>query len=249
MATHTERCNSTGVTSTPLTLTVLPPPPPTATISIKPSTVVPLGQNFTVAWSSTNAGSCAQTGSAVDLPGEAWGFDNATTGSFTDNLSESGQYTLIISCTSIDPNQATTASAQVTLTVGITALTLTANPSSVGKGGSFTLTWSSTGATGAESCSASGGGADGSSWSGALRTSGSLTQVATTPGTFTYSIMCSEGGLQYSAEATVTVAAGGGGGGSGHGGGGAFGLLELAVLAGMRSLRRRARGAWPPSPR
>jgi hypothetical protein len=139
--------------------------------------------------------------------------------------------------------------------VGITALTLTANPSSVDKGGSFTLTWSSTGATGAENCGASGGGADGSDWSGALSPAGSVTQMATTPGTFTYSIGCSEGGVQYSAEATVTVAAGAGGGGggggsgSGHGGGGAIGLLELALLAGIRSLRRRAGYAPPLSPR
>jgi lysyl endopeptidase len=246
-----------NVTSTPMIVTVQPSPPPTATISINPSTVVPLGQNFTVAWSSTNAASCAESGSGVGLPGEAWGINNAPTGSFTDNLSESNQFTLIISCISIDPNQAATATAQVSLTVGITALTLTANPSSVDDGGSFTLTWSSKGATGAENCAASGGGADGSHWSGALSTSGSLKEVATTPGTFTYTIACAEGGVQYSADATVTVAAGAGGGGSGgsggsgsgHGGGGAIGLLELALLAGTRGLCRRGCSPWPPSPR
>jgi hypothetical protein len=248
-----------AVTSAPMTVTVQPPPPPTATIAINPSPV-PLNQNFTVTWSSTYASSCVEGGSAVGLGGEVWGLNNATAGSFTDNLFESRQWTFTITCNSIDPSQTTTASAQAILNVGITSLALTASPSTVKSGASFTLAWSSTGATGAESCAASGGGADGSNWSGALGTSGSQTKVATTAGTFIYTIVCTEGGVPYSTDASVTVTAssggggggagaGGGGGGSGGGGGGAIGFLELAFLAGMRGFALRTRKARPLSPR
>jgi len=241
-------CSGVGaatVTSVPMTVTILPPPPPTATLSLNPSTVAP-GQNFTISWSSTNALDCAETGGA---PGSIWGaagsnnFGDPPTGSGISSANELGVFTFGITCKSIDPNQGA-ASASATLTVSAPTVTLTANAISLTQGQSLTLTWASTLTTG---CVASGGGANGTQWTGSLETSGTVTQSATTLGTFTYTITCTgTGGQQVQAYAGVTVTAasgggGGGGGGGGHGGGGGLGLLELGSLAALAGLRRLPR--------
>ena len=233
----------TRVTSTPVTLTVLPPPPPTATISINPTSVV-VGQNFTISYSSTNTLNCAETGG---IPGFDWGgtgvvYNEPPSGTVTGSTNQPGQYTFGISCQSIDPNQGT-ASAQAQFSVGALTATLNASPASVTVGSTLTLTWSSVNAT---SCNASGGGANGTAWSGSLATSGSATQTATTTGTFTYEITCLNGSQSATARQTVTVSAAPGGGSnvggageaSGHGGG-ALGLPELALLAMLRIVRSR----------
>jgi hypothetical protein len=245
---------NTRVTSAPLMLTVLPPPPPTATLSITPASVG-LGQNFVISWSSSNALSCAETGEPPQ--GVNWGsggvvFNEPPSGTFLGSTNVAGQYTFGITCQSIDPNQGT-ASAQATLTVvGLTA-TLTANVTSLETGGSLTLSWSSTGAM---SCTASGGGANGGPWSGSLDTSGTVTQIPTTTGTFTYTLVCSGNGVTTAPQqVTVTVTAPGSGGSSSGGGGGAIGVLELAllgVLLGWRALGpsatagRRLAARFPP---
>jgi hypothetical protein len=240
----------TLVTSTPVTLTVLPPPPPTVTISINPTSVV-VGQNFTISYSSTNALNCAETGG---IPGFAWGgtavvYNEPPSATLTGSTTQAGQYTFAISCNSIDPNQGT-ASAQAQLTVGALTATLSASPASVTVGSALTLTWSSVNAT---SCNASGGGANGTAWTGSLATSGSATQTATTSGTFTYEITCLNGNQSISEQQTVTVSAATGGGsnaggaGGGSHGGGALGLPELALLAMLRIVRSRIRGCrWFP---
>jgi hypothetical protein len=230
----------------PLTLTVSPPPPPAESLAFTPGSTVVVEEPFTISWSSTNAQSCNQTGA---IPGEnMWGGPQGMgkpPSGHVDVLSASaGQFTLGLICQSIDPNTAST-STSVTLNVVNLTATLTATPTSVTSGSSFTLDWSSTGATG---CSASGGGANGSPWSGSLGTSGSVTQTATTTGSFTYMINCALGNEVAMGQAAVTVSApaGGGGGGGGHGGGGALGFLEvgaLAALLGLRAIRRRQRPA------
>lgn len=237
-----------SATSPQVVLTVLPPPPPTAQISFGPATVLE-EQNFTISWSSTNALDCAETGGAS---GSIWGaagsnnFGDPPTGTAVSSVNEPGKFTFGITCKSIDPNQGT-ASAQATLTVDAPSATLTATPTSLTSGAMLTLTWTSTGAS---SCTASGGGANGVPWSGTLVPSGSTTQSASVDGTFTYKITC---GLQAQAQAMVTVTApssssNGSASVSSHGGGGgAIGVLELALLAALRGLRRRVSPRWAVS--
>ncbi len=237
--TLTVTCTAFGlgssVTSTPLTLTVTPAPAPTAAITLTPAAVVS-GETFTVAWTSVNAGYCARAGG---LPGDAW-IDptGPAAGSITDT-GAAGTFEFTLSCYSIDAANPQPVTVRQSITIEALAANLAASPSAVNVGDSFTLTWST---TGAGSCTASGGGADGSPWSGTVDTSGSLTQKATTAGTFTYSLQCTGGGQTTSGQATVKVTAPASGGGGG--GGGDLGLAEVAALALWAvSRRRRARGA------
>jgi plastocyanin len=230
--------NGLKVTSNPVTLTVNPAPAPAASISLTPTTVLS-GQAFTISWTSTNTTGCTQTGG---ISGGVWGgAAQPPTGSVTQLQAPAGDFTFNLSCQSVDPSQSP-ATAQAEL--NIQSLTATLSPASVSvtTGSSFTLTWSSTAAT---SCTASGGGANGASWSGAVNTSGTLTQTATTAGTYTYTLVCGADGMEVNQDAVITVTAastGGTSGGSsssgGHGGGGSVGWLELALLALTPWLRR-----------
>jgi hypothetical protein len=219
-----------------VTLMVQPPPPPAVAITFNPTSVA-AGQSFNISWSATNAANCTMTGG---IPGGYWGGSVQTyppTGT-TSESGPAGTYTFGMSCTSIDP-ASPSASTQANLTISPLTASLTASPTSVTSGESFTLTWSSVGAAG---CTASGGGVNGPQWSGMLAPSGSATLTASAAGSFTYTISCAAGSASASSQATVTVSAsagGGGGGGSGHGGGGGLGLLELGSLAALLGLRGR----------
>ena len=250
------------VASAPMTLTVNPAPAPTAAISFNPAGVV-AGQSFTVSWTSANTLNCTQSGG---IPNGAWGGPlpsaQPPTGSVTEQA-QAGTFTFTLTCTSIDPSQQPVTT-QANLSIQALTVTLSPQNVSVNVGDSFTLTWSSTAAT---SCTASGGGANGTSWSGAVSTSGTLTQTATTAGNYTYSIMCSAGNQATGQATSVTVSApsgsssggsssggsssggsssGGNAGGStgSHGGGGGLGMLELALLAVLTAASRRL-----PTPR
>lgn len=239
------------VSSTPMTLTVAPVATATAAISFNPSTVL-AGQSFTISWTSASTSSCTQSGG---IPGGDWGLGvtpQPPAGSVTEEA-VAGSFTFGLTCESLDPNQPP-ATTQATLNIQALAETFTPANTSVTVGDSFTLNWSSTAAT---SCTASGGGANGSSWSGPVNTSGSLTQTATTAGTYTYTLRCDASNQEVMQEAVVTVspASSGGTGGGGSlgshgGGGGSMDWLELAVLAtlnlaGMRSRVSRRRLGLP----
>ena len=230
--------NSFSATSAPMTLTVLPAPPPTATISINPTTAIS-GVPFTVSWTSNGASSCTKTGG---IPAN-WGGPTDPAGTVILNAGP-GQITFGLTCQSIDPKQVSV-STQATVTIESLTATLTPSTQSVTVGSSFALSWSSTTAT---SCVVSGGGADGTPWTGTLGASGSVTQTATTVGTFTYGLNCAFENFSALQSATVTVSAqtttssggsGSSGGtgstssGGGHGGGGSIGWLDLLVLAGL----------------
>jgi lysyl endopeptidase len=226
-----------SVTFPPMTLTVLPPAPPTAAITFNPGSVL-AGQSFTAAWSSTNAADCTLTGG---IPGGLWGETQTSppTGYDTET-GVAGQYTFGLSCSSIDPSTAP-AVTQAVLTIVALSATLTASATSVTNGDSFTLTWSSSGATG---CTTSGGGANGTPWTGPVGPSGTQTQTATTNGTFTYSLVCSGGNESTTPQqATIKVSALSSGTGAsnsavGGGGGGAMSALEVALLAALLALSR-----------
>jgi hypothetical protein len=238
--------NPTFVTSTPITLTVLPPPAPTETLSINPNPVIE-GNTFTVTWTTTNATYCEGTG---DFPGAGWNTNGAfalsSPGVFTyvpGGPSQLGQFTFGITCESIDPSAVSPTSTQAQLTVQALTSTLQASTSNVTVGNSFTLTWSSLGAIG---CTASGGGANGSPWSGALATSGATTQTATQTGTFTYILTCDapyDGATAPPQQVVINVSAASSSSssGGGHsGGGGSIEPIELLLLVGLSAVRRRA---------
>ena len=231
-----------SATSAPITITVLPPPAPTAAISVSPSTVT-TEQPFTITWSSTNASGCVQSGgNALDTPFVGGGGPGSDSGSGVDTSRITGTFTLSVTCQSIDPNQGTV-TASTTLTVALPVATISASPGTIAIGSSFTVTWSSTDATG---CTASGGGADGTAWQGTLANSGSVTQKATTSGTFKYRVTCLNGVVQGSpAETAVTVSPSVTTGGGSGGGGGAFGAGELGVLGIFLALQRRRGHAGP----
>ncbi|HEY2808097.1 MAG TPA: putative Ig domain-containing protein [Steroidobacteraceae bacterium] len=118
------------------------------------------------------------------------------------------------------------------------------SPTTVAVGDLYTLTWKASAA--AVDCSASGGGADGSAWSGSLAASGQQTYKATQAGTFVFTMSCdsAQGIVQGQITLTVTSASSGGGGiggTAGGGGGGALGLeLGGLLLVAQRRARRRA---------
>ncbi|HEY6823046.1 MAG TPA: hypothetical protein VI195_01295, partial [Steroidobacteraceae bacterium] len=103
--------------------------------------------------------------------------------------------------------------------------------STVHVGSSTSLTWAAYNVT---SCNASG------SWSGAQKTSGSLTITPTAVGTDNYTLTCTNahGSAQKTATLTVQAASSGGGGG----GLDAATLIALLALGCTRALRPRVRG-------
>jgi subtilisin family serine protease len=108
--------------------------------------------------------------------------------------------------------------------------TLTLASSTISAGASTTLTWSSINTTG---CTAS------NSWTGAQHSSGSMTVMQASAGTYTYTLACvNAAGTSASATATLMVQAAGGSGGGG--GLDPLALLALAALALRRGLLVRA---------
>jgi len=189
--------------------------------------------------SSTNAISCTGSG-GVETASEAWG-PNAPSGTQTFTPPAPGTYTFDLSCGSADgslPNATAQASVTVLGSTQAPTVNVTINPTAVTLGGRFTVTWSSTNAV---SCIASGGGADGSAWSGILATAGSVTIEATTLGTFTYGVQCTGTNQQIAqANSTVTVSNPSSPGTSkSGGGGGALDALLLAMLASISAVRGR----------
>jgi len=238
-----------SVTSSSTTVTVNPPAPPTASITVTPTTAM-IAQQFTVTWSSTNTSGCTATGS-LNQPGFLWLGQVGSSGSESGYANGAGQFTVGISCPSLDTTQAA-ATAQASITIASPpgpAVNISSNSTSVNPGQSFTLTWSASNAT---ACTASGGGATGSPWTGSEPTSGTLTQDPTTTGQFTYTLTCTEGSLtaDTSVEVSVVAQSTASGSGSSHSGGGSESVLDLGVafaslLArwGRRRLRRPSRWA------
>jgi hypothetical protein len=104
------------------------------------------------------------------------------------------------------------------------APTISLSSSSIAVGSSTTLTWSS---INADSCTASG------SWSGTQASSGSQSFTASTVGTYTYTLTCSNsvGSAQNSVMLTATAATTSSGSSTSGGGGGSFDMVTLFLLA------------------
>jgi len=235
------------VTSAPVTITVLTPPPATATMSVTPQNAT-VGQSIVVSWNSTYAPTCLGTGTAP--PDWNWvSLDSALgpSGSFTVVASAAivGQWKFGVNCGSL-VSSLPPATAQSTLTVspaGPTTAAISVSPTSGPVGQLFNVSWSSKNAAG---CTAGGGGADGTTWSGPLPANGAEGIVSTTVGAFSYTVTCTEGNQSAEASATMNVSNASSpsgtesqSGGKG-GGGGAASPLEILALAGVWWLRRRS---------
>jgi hypothetical protein len=173
----------TGDTAAPTSTTAAAP-----VISLTPSqSTVALGRSVTLQWDAKNAQNCMASG--------GWSGNQPTSGSqSTPALTATTTYTLTCSSGGGSASQ----SATVDVSANSPTVSLSARPTNVASGGTSTLTWSSTNATG---CTASGG------WSGSMSTSGSqsIESISTTK---TYTLLCSGTGGSASETATVAVTSG-----------------------------------------
>ncbi len=159
---------------------------PAVQISANP-TAVTSGQTSTLTWNATNATSCSASG--------GWAGNKPLSGSET-TAAITATTTFTLTCTNASGSSSSGAIVTLQTTTPAPTLTFSANPTSVNSGGSSTLTWSSTNATG---CTASGG------WSGSRQTSGSQ-QITNITATTTYTLVCAgAGGNSPTRNATVTV--------------------------------------------
>jgi len=166
--TYAITCNGDGGSaSDSVTVTVNAPPAPVPTVNLSASpAAIDQGQSSTLSWSSTDATSCTA------------GWTTSTATSSSESVSPGVTTTYTISCNGDG------GSASDSVTVVVTqppvssepTVNLTASPSSVSRGSTITLSWSSTDAA---SCSASG------DWSGAKPVTGSASVVINDPVTFT----------------------------------------------------------------
>jgi peptidoglycan/xylan/chitin deacetylase (PgdA/CDA1 family) len=166
--------------------TTPPPAAPTLTFSASPTTVN-AGATSTLTWSSTNAMSCTAS--------NGWTGGKATSGSQLVNPTATTTYAL--DCSGAGGTVHKEASVNVKVATpppGAPTLTFTASPTTINKGQSSTLTWSTTNAT---SCTASNG------WTGSKAASG--TQAVSPTATTTYALSCSGAGGTVSKSAVVNV--------------------------------------------
>jgi hypothetical protein len=171
--------------------TTPPPPAPTVSLSANPTSVAS-GGTSTLTWSSTDATGCTAGG--------AWSGAKGVSGSEqTTALSATSTFTL--SCSGAGGTASQSKTVTVTTSTPAPTVSLSANPTSVASGGTSTLSWSSTNATG---CTASG------AWSGAKAMSGSE-QTAALSATSTFTLSCTGASGTASQSKTVTVSTSSGG--------------------------------------
>jgi hypothetical protein len=208
----------------------IPPVAPTLTLA---ATSVAVGKSTTLTWSSATATSCTASGS--------WSGTLAATGSQTITPAVVGTETFTLVCSNLGgPSPAVSMSLDATAAViKPPAPTLTLGATSIPAQTSTTITWSSAGAS---SCTASGNAnANQSGWSGVQAASATFTITPLTPGSYVYSLTCSNAaGTSPTSSATLTVTAAVNTGSTG--GYGELDPASLLVLAGCVVLLRRRRG-------
>jgi hypothetical protein len=161
-------------------------PVPVVSLSVSASNILE-GQSIRLSWTSTNAISCSASGN--------WGGVRNTTGSAFVSPAVSSTYNIICN------GDGGSAGDSVTVTVNkipvpppVPVVNLSVSSSSIEKGQSVTLNWSS---TDANSCNASGG------WGGARNTVGTSTQMPAV--TTTYILNCNGDGGTANDSVTVIV--------------------------------------------
>lgn len=187
-ATYTLTCTGAGGSANAsAAVTVAAPAAPAVTLTANPTTITQ-GASTTLTWSSNNATACTASG--------GWSGTQATSGTAKETPTAAGSASYALTCTGAGGNA--TASATVTVNAPAPTVTLAVSPASIVAGGSATLTWSSTNATG---CTASG------AWSGAEAASGTAAAAPAGVGSYTYTLTCSGAGGNGSGAATLTVTA------------------------------------------
>jgi hypothetical protein len=169
-----------------VTIAVNPPPPPAPTVSLAAEPLsVDYDGSTTLTWTSTAADECVASGN--------WKGIKATSGTkIKKSLTDTSTFTLTCNGTGGSASQS------VTVTVGaapLPAVSLRADPTTVGVNGYSTLTWSSTSAA---SCLA------GNAWAGEKPTSGSE-DVGPLAQTSTFTLTCTGPGGSANRPVTVTV--------------------------------------------
>jgi len=226
---------------------------PYATLSVSSNSIV-IGQTLTVTYKS-NMSNCGLLLNPVGT--EPFGLvsltrtggDSDGTQSYSGNGVGAAQFTFF--CDGANSNSPVVNATPQTVTVQQGITVSVSAPANAVTGTSFTLSWQTTGAT---SCSASGGGADGTSWSGNVSLpSGQKNITPTVTGNFTYALNCigPNPNDTLTAQATINVTAAaaapppaGGSSSGGGGGGGAFDGLALGILALAKVLGGYRRRRW-----
>lgn len=223
--------------------------PAYATLTVS-SNEIAIGQTVTASYKSNIAG-CILGQSAV--PGQDQGiFETTVAGGESEGTrtyvgGNVGASQLTLDCGAQGSTPTIVSATPQTVTVVANVESAISAPASATIGTPFTLSWQ---ISNASSCSAAGGGADGTQWTGSVApTAGQLNITPTVAGTFTYTLTCvghlSTDTQTVQAVVTVTAAAssppppsGGGSGNSSSGsssgsksGGGAFDELTIGVLA------------------
>lgn len=163
--------------------------PAGVTLSASPDSIV-TGDSSTLTWTSTDATTCTASG--------AWSGAKGTSGSVGSGPLTAASNVFTLTCDGAGGSGSASVTVSVAAPVAPT-VTLGANPANVASGGSSTLTWSSTGASG---CTASG------AWSGSRATSGTASTGALTAASNMFNLSCAGAGGTAQQSVTVTVAAG-----------------------------------------
>ncbi len=171
-----------GSVSGTTTVTVTPAPTPTLSLTVNPASIL-VGTSSLISWSSTNTTACTAS--------DGWSGSKDTSGSMVVTPATTTTYTL--TCTgaggSVSESETVTVSPHPMPTVD-----LTANPTTITRGGTTTLSWASTQAT---TCTGSG------AWSGAVPLNSSIAASPAT--TSTYTLTCSGLGGEAADSVVVTV--------------------------------------------
>ena len=171
------------------------PNPPVVSLSVSPNSVYK-DSSSTITWSSTN------TPTSCTASGDWTGAKNASGTMSTGALSTVKTYTYTLTCSNAGGSGSATTSVSVSSGVVVSkpVVAISLSPTTIGTGGSTTISWSAT--NNPTSCTASG------SWGGAKSASGSQNSgIVTTAGLYTYTLACSNSAGASSASASLTVIA------------------------------------------
>jgi hypothetical protein len=155
------------------------------------------GQMITLSWSAAGASSCTALGG---LSGDRWTGTLPASGSLQLTEQAGGNVTYSLACAA--SGRLGGAAVTVTWLYSAVLVQIGGPTTQIGAGSTFQLGWSVNG----QPCTASGG-APGDGWAGTKASFGSQNIVATTIGTFTYTLTCGSGARVGSGQTIVTVIA------------------------------------------
>jgi lysyl endopeptidase len=234
--TYTVNCVQGPISAQASVTVTIENDPPYATLSVS-SNVIAIGQTLTLIYKSNLSGCVLEQNPVGTQPQGVFelsgtGGESAGTNTYSGEQVGASQFAFFCNGANGNGPPAVTATPQTVTVQQAAPLTATISaPTSAVTGTPFAVSWQTSDAT---SCSASGGGADGTSWSGTVTLpSGQITVTPTVAGSFTYTLMCvgQSPSDTMTVQAMVKVTSSSPSGGSSGGGGGAFDWLALGILA------------------